>query len=364
MNPPRLLVFNLMIDADDPILGFTTVWLNALAKRCSALDVITMQAGRLDVAPNVQVYSVGKERGYSEPRRALEFYRLLFGLLRRNRYDACFAHMMPLFAVMGAPLLRLSSVPITLWYAHKSVPPLLRLAEKVVRQVVTASPESFRLPSAKLQVIGHGVDTGLFVPAHQQRSDCPFTIITVGRIAPVKHLEIMIQAVKLLAEQHTLPQIRLRLVGQAYPQDSGYAAELRALVTANRLETIVEFPGAVPYHQVIRVYQEADVMVNLSATGSVDKAVLEAMACGLPVITCNEAFQPLLAPWGERLLIAPDSPAALAGRLEAIAVMLPEERAALGAQLRTLVVEQHSLERLVATLLPILTSPRPNEKKD
>ena len=46
----RLLVFNLATDADDPLLAFTTVWLNRLAEHYDSVDVITMRAGRLDVA--------------------------------------------------------------------------------------------------------------------------------------------------------------------------------------------------------------------------------------------------------------------------------------------------------------------------
>ncbi|MBZ0286039.1 MAG: hypothetical protein K8I30_00385, partial [Anaerolineae bacterium] len=91
----KLLLFNLATDADDPVLGFTTVWINALARQCEQIDVLTMRAGRLALAENVRVFSVGGEKGDSEPRRAVEFYRILFDLLRRTRYDACFAHMQP-----------------------------------------------------------------------------------------------------------------------------------------------------------------------------------------------------------------------------------------------------------------------------
>ena len=155
----RLLWFNLVTDADAPVQGFTTDWINVLAQRSTTIDVLTMQAGRIAVADNVQVYSVGKEKGYSEPRRALEFYKLLRQILKKQRHDACFAHMQPLFAVMGAPLLKAANIPTTLWYAHKSVTPKLWLAEKVVHRVVTPSPESFRINSPKVRVVGHGVDT-------------------------------------------------------------------------------------------------------------------------------------------------------------------------------------------------------------
>ncbi len=354
---PRLLLFNLLTDADDPVLGFTTLWLNAIAGRCQQVDVITMQIGRLDVADNVQVYSVGKEKGYSEPRRALEFYRILFGLLRQNRYDACFAHMMPLFALMAAPLLKIAHIPTTLWHAHKAVSTILRLAEKTVDHVVTPSPESFRLPSRKTHLIGHGVDTDLFTPSVTPRPvDRPFTIISAGRIAPVKRLESIIEAVKLLVDATGKPDIRLRLVGNVYPQDADYANHLRDLVTKYGLNNIVEFPGGIVYSEVAREYQQADVMVNLSATGSIDKAVLEAMACGLPVVTANEAFQSILAPWKDSFLIPPDAPDELAIRLRRLMEVSPEERNALGLQLRAIVVEQHSLNHLVDELMAILVT--------
>ena len=96
----RLLLFNLATDADDPILGFATRWIGALAERVEFIHVITMRVGRLDVPANVRVYSVGKEKGYSEPRRVIEFYRLLFRILREDRIDACFSHMIPIFTVL------------------------------------------------------------------------------------------------------------------------------------------------------------------------------------------------------------------------------------------------------------------------
>jgi glycosyltransferase involved in cell wall biosynthesis len=375
----RLLVFNLMTDADDTVLGFTTDWLNALAARCESVDVITMQAGRLAVAPNVRVYSLGKEQGTSEPRRAWVFYRTLTALLQHQRYDAAFAHMSELFAVMGAPLLKLAGVPLTLWYAHKATPPLLRLAEKWVDHVVSASAESFRLPSRKLHIIGHGVDTERFTPpltaphsaalvergtehglrtvtATEERSaasdsserggEAAFTLVSAGRIAPVKRLETIIAALDTLRGV----DVRLRIVGAAAAQDAEYAARLREQAAG----LPVEFVGAVTHAQMAQVYQQADALVNMSQTGSIDKAVLEAMACGLPVITANEAFQGMLAPWAETLLVPPESPELLPVRVRRLLALTPDERRAMGAALRQIVVDGHSLDGLIEQLMAIL----------
>jgi glycosyltransferase involved in cell wall biosynthesis len=348
----RLLLFNLVLDADHPVLGFTTLWTNALAQHYQHIDVLTMQQGRLDVAANVSVYSVGRERGFSEPRRAIEFYRVLARLLRENRYDACFAHMQPLFALMAWPLLRVRGVPITLWYAHKHIPLRVRLAEKVVDHIVTSSLEGFRLPSRKVTVVGQGIDTTLFTPhesvSHMQR---PFTIISLGRVVPVKRLEIIIEAMRLLAGH----DVRLHIVGDG---DAVYLQKLRQQVDEYGLNACVVFDSGVPYSRVAERYQHADVMANVSATGSIDKAVLEAMACALPVITANEAFTTILHDWRDQLLIPHDADAMarlLAERLQSIIALPQHERRALGLQLRQRVVEQHSLDRLTHNLVQVMS---------
>ncbi len=82
----RLLLFNLATDADDPLLGFTTFWIRAIARRVTSIHVITMRSGRCDLPDNVTLYSVGKEKGYSEPRRVLEFFRHLFSILGHRHY--------------------------------------------------------------------------------------------------------------------------------------------------------------------------------------------------------------------------------------------------------------------------------------
>ena len=351
----RLLWFNLVTDADAPVQGFTTDWINVLAQRSTTVDVLTMQAGRIAVAGNVQVYSVGKEKGYSEARRALEFYKLLRQILKERRHDVCFAHMQPLFAVMGAPLLKAANIPTTLWYAHKSVTPKLRLAEKVVHRVVTPSPESFRIDSPKVRVVGHGVDTNRFVPAVAPEQ---FTILSVSRIAPVKRIETILAAAKLLTE--TSLDFRLRIVGNVYPQDEAYARHMLKLVADYHLSHRVEFVGSIPHHAILPEYQQASVMVNVSSTGSVDKAVLEAMACGLPVVTSNEAFHAMLAPWQDQLVIPMDAPDALAAKLMDLAQMDAAQRQSLGHDLRQVVIRDHSLDRLADILVSIFqTGERP-----
>ncbi len=350
--PLRLLCFNLATDADATGQGFTTAWLNALAPHCDRLDVVTMRAGRLALDDKVRVFSVGKEKGYSEARRAVEFYRILRRLLRENDYDACFAHMQPLFALMGAPLLRPRGIPITLWYAHKTVTLKLRLAEKVVQRVVTSSPDGFRLDSPKIRIVGQGIDTSRFVPAPVPPDQ--LTLLSVSRLRPAKALDTLIEAAWLLHVDGF--DFRLRIVGEAYPEDRAYAEDLRAMVTRLRLENVVEFAGPVPFHAIVSEYQRASLMLNLSQTGSVDKALLEAMACAVPVLTSNEAFQSMLAPWPDLLLPVGARADLVAERIKTLAQMPLDDRQTLGTQLRAIVQRDHSLERLAVVLASVFRS--------
>src|SRR4051812_45525749 len=97
-TPMRVLVINLTVDADDTVFGFTTAWITALAERVEHVTVITMQAGRIALPDNVQVHTLGKERGYPEWKRLLRFWRFAWGATRGRRIDACFVHQGAIFA--------------------------------------------------------------------------------------------------------------------------------------------------------------------------------------------------------------------------------------------------------------------------
>ena len=408
----RLLVFNLATDADDPVLAFTTVWLNRLATHYEAVDVITMRAGRLAVADNVRVYSVGKELGWSEPRRVWEFTRLLRARLAEARYEACFAHMMPLFAVLGAPQLRIARVPVTLWYTHRSPHWTVRAAVPLVRRVVTAAPDSFPIATPKLRVLGHGVDTDFFSPANpaephspaplsslergsneapdrphppapstsgrrgeeiasvqtgassvpegegtRLRADTPGAraIVHVARLMPIKHQATLIRAAA------SVPGTRAVLIGDVPPgQDTAYPSQLASLAAELGTEDRVAFAGAQSAEGVRDAYRAAFAAVNLSPPGLFDKAALEAMACAVPTLVANPAFDDLLGDDAALLRTAgPDDADGLAERLRALLAMPETERAALGLRLRERTAAAHSLDGLIERLVRVLKTGEP-----
>jgi len=346
----RLLLFNLRTDADDHILGFTSRWIRALAPYYEAIDVLTTHAGRIDLPENVRVYSIGREQGLGRQGRLLRFYVILLRLLVTHRYNACFAHMQPLFAALGAPLLTLRGVRTTVWYTHRQKNAQVIWAERLCYRVVSAVKSSFPIETPKLRALGHGVETDSFTP-----DDIPVPesdrFVYVARLTEIKRQHWLIRAAK------NLP-CTVVLVGDipdGYSDE--YKRQLHQLTADLQMQDRVIFAGAQTPEQVRDWYRGAVAAVNLSPPGLFDKAALEGMATGLPVVVCNEAFTPLSGEYAPLLQIAiseHDDMASLEEALEHLLEMPPQERAAMGAVLRERVVAQHSLDQLVYKLISVL----------
>ncbi|MCY3977829.1 MAG: glycosyltransferase family 4 protein [Chloroflexi bacterium] len=344
----RLLLFNLATDVNDPVLAFALAWVRRLAPHCEYIDIITMYRGDADLPANVTVYSAGRERGLSKPRRVANFYRHLLRLMATRRYDACFAHMMPLFAGMAGPLLSARGIRTVLWYTHRQRSRQLRLGMAMSWRVVSADATSFPYETDKLRVIGHGIDTDFYAPAAP--ADWGDTLVVqVGRLAAIKHQATTIQAVAGTAGE-------LALIGGAQAGSaSGYEEMLKERAGQVGMNQRCRFTGDLPAAAVRDWYRRATVAVNMSPVGLFDKAALESMACGVPTIVCNPAFAPLLGERADLLLTAgPDDVAGLRDRLERLFALPPEERAAIGRRLRNGVLREHSLDGLSERLLAVL----------
>jgi glycosyltransferase involved in cell wall biosynthesis len=352
-RPRRLLLFNLVTDASHPILGFTSQWIRALAARVDSIDVLTMRAGVIDLPANVRVHSVGAEQGYSELRRAFNFYRHLIRIIRERRPDGCFSHMMPEFSGLGGPLLRACGIPLVTWYAHPSLTLPVKVAHFFSNRMVTSLPGAYPYRKDKLSVIGQGIDTELFAPAPEQTEEAG-RILCVGRLSRVKNHSTLLQAMA------TLPSgTRLVILGAtASKDDEAYAAELREKVHTLGLGSAVTFAPPVAATELPAHYRKCAVHVNLTPAGFGDKVAWEAMSCARPCIVANADFAETLGEHREELLFALNDPQDLAAKLRALLLKSPAERAEIGRYLRAQVERLHSLPRLAERILDELSSCR------
>ena len=321
----RLLICTQAVDAGSPTLGFFVRWLEEFAKYAERVDVICLTKGKYSLPANVYVHSLGKESGASRLKYIVTFYRYAWFL--RKEYDIVFAHMNPEYVVLGGLLWRVFGKRIALWYTHKSVDLKLRLAELLSHVIFTASRKSFRLASSKVRIVGHGIDVDFFSPGNGVRRES--AVLSVGRLDISKRHDLVIRAAEHFSNE-------IWIVGSG-PERK----RLEQLADDLSVERRVRFLGPQSQEQLRETYRHAGVFVHMSETGSLDKIVLEALACGLPVVTTSTALAELPV-----LSVAPDP--------ESIAGGIFEESHVDPAVLVAYVREHHSLERLIPAIVDVM----------
>lgn len=332
----NLLLITQAVDDQDPVLGFFTTWIAEFSKHCERVIVICLRTGSYQLPKNVQVYSLGKERGASRFAYIATFFRLI--LSKRHEYDTVFVHMNPIYLVLGGLVWRLLGKNIALWYTHKHVDWKLRLGVAFAHRVFSASKESFRLATPKLRITGHGIDTALFSPGADRVPSAQKRLITTGRISSTKQIHAMIGMVARLPKG----SVHLTIVGvPVTPADQLYYQALEREVRDKGLAESIEWVGAKSQREIADLLRAADLYLNLSSTGSLDKGVLEAMSSGVAVFSTNEAF-------AESADIYLDRSRPLEEGVTAIQNAL--DRHQVGAR-REWVIQHHSLQELIPRLV-------------
>lgn len=347
----RVLMITQKVDLDDDILGFTHTWVNKLAERVERLYVLTLSVGRTDLHDNVELFSMGKERGYPRWRRWIEFNRVTAPLILKRRVDVIFSHMIPRFVILAAPYAKLMRIPTVLWYVHRAASLELRLGSWLADRITTATADTFPLGSDKVVTLGHGIDVEQFSPNKNIPRGAGNSILAVGRISPIKGYETLIEAAHILVNERGRRGLKVLVVGEVgTPEQRSYFESLKQMVERYGLNDIVQFLGGIPHPQVVQFYRNCDLLVNLSPSGLFDKAVLEAMACALPIITSNRAFEDMFGDGLSTLILPNRSADQLAERCEQILGMDEESRRALGKELRALVARDHNVNVLMERL--------------
>ena len=258
--------------------------------------------------------------------------------------------MNQVYVVLGGILWRLWGKKIGLWYMHKSVDLKLRIAEKLTHTIFSATPESFRLKSKKLNITGHGIPVEKFIKLKIDKADEQFKIITIGRISPIKDYETLIEAIKLLKNDNF--RIQLDIVGGiARSNQDNYLEDLKQKVKNEGLNENINFVGPIPNREIVSYLHKADLFVNTSHTGSLDKAILEAMSCGLLVLASNDSSKGVFEEYQDRLFFKPKDSLDLSQKILELSKLSDREKDKIGSRLRVIVEENHNLKKLIKNII-------------
>src|SRR3989344_4646994 len=335
----RLLVLTQTVNVEDPVLGFLHGWLTEFSKNYEHISVICLKEGKHTLPKNVSVYSLGKERGASRTQYLWNYYKLIWSL--RSQYDAVFVHMNPEYVVLGGLLWKILGKRAFMWRNHYAGGIMTRIAIILANKTFCTSEHSFTARYRKNRLMPAGIDTDVFAPVPGITRT--MSVLSLGRIAPSKRIEVLIEALAMLKKKGII--LAANIYGDALPRDREYRDKLMADVEARGLSSHIRFHSGVPNTETPRIYSASEIFVNCSESGMYDKTIFEAAACGAIPLASSQDYAEAM---GERFWFV--DARTLAARIESIIALPPSEKEPFRAHL-SLVAHEHSLDALAKKLL-------------
>jgi glycosyltransferase involved in cell wall biosynthesis len=211
-----------------------------------------------------------------------------------------------------------SVAPLTRAYRRLNYPRSARAADAIIinSQSLRSEVEQYlRVDPRKLKLIYEAVDHELFRPgdtgeARAQIKSHGVTepyVLFVSSMWPYKNCDGLLRAWAMARAE--LPGRQLVVVGPG--RDEKYYAGLHTLADELGILGEVVFTGGVPLEDTVAFYRAADVFVYPSLNETFGLPILEAMACGCPVVTSNTTAMPETA-GGAAVLVDPTDPASIA----------------------------------------------------
>jgi glycosyltransferase involved in cell wall biosynthesis len=210
--------------------------------------------------------------------------------------------------------------PVVRAYRRMSYPRSVRIADAVV-----VNSESLRsevehyldIDTRKLRLVYEAIDHDLFKPGARDAARARLSsygvtgpyILFVSTLWPYKNCEGLLRAWAIARE--ALADRQLVIVGRG---DADYVARLRSLATELGVMSDVIFTGGISLEDTVPFYQAADALVYPSFNETFGLPILEAMACGCPVVTSDTTSMPEVA-GGAAILCNPNEPTSIAAAI-------------------------------------------------
>jgi glycosyltransferase involved in cell wall biosynthesis len=286
MNKNSLLIYTQKVNKDDPILGFFHSWIEALAPHYQKVLVCCLEEGSHDLPDNVTVFSLGKEKVRSKFQYIKNFFHIAF--FSRNKYQKVFVHMNEEYVLLGGLIWRLLGKKISLWRNHVQGTWKTRLAVALSHEVFCTSPTSYTAQFKKTKIMPVGINEEVYkeIPGIRKQN----SLLYVGRISPIKNIEVMIDALYLLKKEGI--EATLDLYGPN--DDAKYSKILSNKIKELYVSDRVKFCGSVKPAELAHIYSSYGVCINTTNSGSFDKTILEAAFCGCLPVASHDNFSQII----------------------------------------------------------------------
>jgi len=205
-----------------------------------------------------------------------------------------------------------------------------------------------RLTSKSTEVIPFGIDTNVFTQGQErivfEGSD--LVVGTVKSLEKIYGIDILLRAFRLVSLRHPDKPFKLLIVGEGTME-----AEYKELASHLGIDSKTVFTGRMPYEKIPFYFQNIDVFANLSRNESFGVSVLEAEACGKPVVvTSVGGLKEVILPGVTGIAVPSDNPEQAANAIESL-LLDDKFRAEMGRRGRELVKEKFAMEVCLSRMI-------------
>ena len=401
----KLLILTQKIDINDPILGFFHRWVEEFSKHCEKITVICLEKGEHHLPENVKVLSLGKEidnlqpstraklgagpvphrnevsgagfpispdgKAIEDPRQSRDnlqtkelrkkkfsifnfqlFKKIKYAFIflkyiwqERKNYDKVFVHMNQEYVFLGGLVWKLLNKKIMFWRNHPVGNFLTDMAVFFSDKVFCTSKYSYTARFKKTEIMPVGIDTELFKRKAEIKKNSN-SILYLGRIAPVKKLDLLIESLNTLNKERI--NFNALIVGDSLPKDLNYYQGIKDSVKKYNLSPKIIFRGGITNRETIDLYNGYEALINLSPNGMFDKTIFEAMACESLTLTSNLNLKDKI---DNRLIFKENNIDDLAQKIKVLFGLSVRWKNDYGKILREFVIKNHSIEKLIKELL-------------
>jgi glycosyltransferase involved in cell wall biosynthesis len=174
-------------------------------------------------------------------------------------------------------------------FLHRMLQPVRRTVFRSAQSIVANSSalrdKAQRADPFSVRIITNGVDTNYWRPAAHSANRSIFRFLVVGRLHQQKNLCWLLEKFGRLAESTNLPPWEVHVVGDGEQQ-----LELRRLAERAGIRNQAHWHGWLDRNALRSVYQQSHLLVSAAHYEGTANTMLEAMACGLPILCAESAL--------------------------------------------------------------------------
>jgi glycosyltransferase involved in cell wall biosynthesis len=332
------------MDPNHPIFAHQYEIVLSLSRHFESVTVITGSLAKISLPSNVNVF-VSKWIEGKRFTSIVNFISIFVRVLKSAKPNVIFSHMTDVQASIAAPFAFFCGAPHYLWYAHAKKSIYLRWVTLWSKGIISSTKGSCPSDSKKLTLIGQSIDPKVFSFSNR-RNFPPKRFVHVGRLDPSKNILEIIAVLRGL--NYSNSDITLTLVGAPSSTKTRYLYdEILTLKNSHDLDWIT-LVSNVPRGDLPSFLSRFDCFIH-AYRGSLDKVLIEATMCGLPVITTNQEYINEFESWSEK--IEPSLQVELNAFMSA-------EKFSISNKLernRSKSVDHHSLDAWILSLVKILS---------